>query len=170
MDLVEFERLTDELRAELEGEEPDPWDAARLQPLEWRPKEHHVGLRDDRGRLVASAGLLVADVEAGGELFAVVGLGGVIVNQHHRGRGLSIRIVEAALERAAALGPDFALLFCHEDRAELYRRFGFEKVRSAVLVDHAGAQVEMPMVTMWRALRPTVDWPDGRVVVHGLPF
>ncbi len=128
MDVVEFDLLTDELRAELEGDEPDPWDAARVRPLEWRPKEQHVALRDDRGRLVASAGMLVAEVSAGDERFAVVGLGGVFVNGEHRGRGLSLRVIEAALAKAGTLGPDHVILFCHEDRAELYRRFGFGEV------------------------------------------
>ena len=61
MEQIEFGPLTDELRSELEGDEQDPWDAARVPPMEWRPKERHVGLRDEHGRLVANAGLLVVD-------------------------------------------------------------------------------------------------------------
>lgn len=171
MELVEFGLLTDELRTELEGDETDPWDAARVSaPLRWQAKERHVALREDGGPLVASAGLLVVDVEAGGERFPVVGLGGVIVNRAHRGRGLSLRVVEAALAKAATLGPKFVLLFCHEDRMGLYRRFGFEEVTDEVLVEHDGGRVAMPMRTMWRALAPGVSWPDGPLVVHGAPF
>lgn len=170
MELVELGPLTDEQRAELEGDEQDPWDAARVPPLEWRAKEQHVVLRDKQGRLIASAGLVVAEVEAGEVRLPVVGLGGVIVNAGYRGRGLSLRVIRAALEKADALGPDFALLFCHEDRVELYRRFGFEELRSGVLVDGPGGQVELPMRAMWRALRTGASWPEGRVVLLGRPF
>jgi predicted N-acetyltransferase YhbS len=129
-----------------------------------------VALRDDDGRLIASAGLLTADVEVGDVLFPVVGLGGVIVNRAHRGRGLSLCVVEAALAKAATLGPQFVVLFCHEDRMGLYRRFGFEDVHTAVLVDHDGDRIVMPMHTMWRGLTADARWPDGRVEVHGPPF
>ena len=170
MEPIEFGLLTDELRAELEGDERDPWDAARVPPMDWRPKEQHVGLRDERGRLVANAGLLVAEVEVAGERVPVVGIGGVIVNLSHRGEGLSLLVVEAALAKAATLGPDLALLFCHEDRMGLYRRFGFDEVRSQVLVEGPAGQREMPMHTMWRALRAGTTWPPGPVVVHSPPF
>jgi predicted N-acetyltransferase YhbS len=170
MELVEFGLLTDELRAELEGDEADPWDGARVPPMRWRAKEHHVALRDDHGRLIASAGLLTADVEVGDLLFPVVGLGGVIVNRAHRGRGLSLRVVEAALAKAATLGPEFVVLFCHEDRMGLYRRFGFEDVRTDVLVDYDGDRTVMPMHMMWRALTADARWPEGRVELDGPPF
>lgn len=170
MEVVEFGLLTDELRAELEGDEADPWDGARVPPLRWRAKEHHVALRGDDGRLIASAGLLTADVDVGDLLFPVVGLGGVIVNRAHRGRGLSLRVVEAALAKAATLGPEFVVLFCHEDRMGLYRRFGFEDVRADVLVDRDGDRIVMPMHMMWRALTADARWPEGRVELHGPPF
>jgi predicted N-acetyltransferase YhbS len=170
MEQIEFGPLTDELRAELEGDERDPWDAHRVPPMQWRAKEQHVGLRDEHGRLVANAGLLVVDVEVSGERFAVVGLGGVIVNRHHRGQGLSLQVLEATLARAATLGPDFIVLFCHDDRMELYRRIGFELVRDEVRVDSGRGQVAMPMRTMWRALHAGATWPDGRVTFQSRPF
>jgi predicted GNAT family N-acyltransferase len=138
--------------------------------MNWRPKEQHVGLRDERGRLVANAGLLVAEVEVAGERFPVVGIGGVIVNLSRRGEGLSLLVVDAALAKAATLGPDLALLFCQDDRMDLYRRFGFDDVRARVLVEGPAGQLEMPMRTMWRALGTGATWPQGPVVVHSLPF
>jgi predicted N-acetyltransferase YhbS len=168
--LIEFGPLTDERRAEVEGDEADPFDAARVPPMQWRAKQRHVGLTDEGGRLVASAGLLVTEVEAGGEPFPVVGLGGVLVNQAHRGRGLSLRVVQAALDKAATLGPNFVVLFCHEDRMGLYRRFGFAEVRSEVLVEGESGQLVMAMRTMWLALRPGASWPDGPLVLQGRPF
>ncbi len=46
MEVVEFGRLTAAQRRELEGDEEDPFDAAGFT-LRYRPKERHVGLRDD---------------------------------------------------------------------------------------------------------------------------
>jgi len=60
--VVEFGRLTDAQRAELEGDELDPFDAGGAT-LRYRPKDHHVALRDARGRLIASAGLVSTEVE-----------------------------------------------------------------------------------------------------------
>ncbi len=170
MEQIEFGPLTDELRAELEGDEQDPWDAARVPPMQWRPKDRHVGLRDEHGHLVANAGLLVVEVEVSGERFPIVGLGGVIVAREHRGEGLSLRVLEATLARAAALGPDFIVLFCHDDRMGLYRRVGFDEIRDQVLVESSGGQIPMPMLTMWRALQPDAAWPDGPVAVRSRPF
>jgi predicted N-acetyltransferase YhbS len=167
--VVEFGRLTDEARAELEGDEADPFDAAGTT-LRYRPKEQHVAVRGDDGRLVASTGMVAVAVEVEGQRFQVVGIGGVIVNARHRGRGLARTVVEAALERAAALGPAFALLFCHDDRAGLYERLGFSTVEPPVLVEQPEGEAEMPQRTMWRGLRPRASWPEGQLIVRSLPF
>jgi predicted N-acetyltransferase YhbS len=169
MELVEFGRLTERYRTELEGDEEDPWDAAAWT-LQFLPKEHHVGLRDDRGRLVASAGTIVVDVDVDGRRFPVVGLGGVIVNAEHRGRGYAREVVSAAIEGAGRLGPDFMFLFCHADRAGLYGKLGFNEIATKATVEQPGGTVTMPMVAMWRALRPGAVWPEGRVALLSLPF
>jgi predicted N-acetyltransferase YhbS len=169
MEIVEFGRLSADQRRELEGDEHDPFDFAGVS-LHYRPKERHVALRDERGRLVASTGMVLADVEVQGERFPVVGVGGVIVEAGHRGRGLAREVVEAALAKARTLGPQFALLFCHEDRAGLYRKLGFARVTAAVSVRQDGGYAPMPQHTMWRALRADARWPDGPVLLHSLPF
>ena len=131
MEVVEYGPLTDAQRAALEGGEEHPFGTEGIE-LYWRPKERHVMLRDDAGRLLASTGLLVVEVSAGeAEPFEVVGLGGVIVAPGHRGEGLARVVVEAALERAATIGPDLAMLFCRDGVAGLYRKLGFELRRAA---------------------------------------
>ena len=75
---------------------------------------------------VAQAGLVIVEAEVGAVRFAVVGLGGVIVNQTYRGRGYARDVVEAAVSRARGFGPSFTLLFCFGDRAALYRKLGSE--------------------------------------------
>lgn len=170
MEVVEFGPLTDAVRAELEGDEEDPFDAAG-DTLQWRPKDRHVALRGDDGQLIASAGLVLAEVQMGaGEPIPVVGIGGVLVSRTHRGQGLGRRVIEEVLARAATLGPELALLFCHRNRAGLYERHGFLEVPPPVLVEQPHGRVEIPMVTMWRALRPGADLPSGRLALLGSPF
>jgi GNAT superfamily N-acetyltransferase len=171
--VVEFGRLTPERRAELEGDESDPFEVSGV-PLQFRPKERHVALQDEHGHLVASTGMLVAEVEVADERFPVVGIGGVIVNARHRGRGLARRVVEVALERARELDPsrpaDFALLFCLPDRVGLYRRLDFIEIEDEVQVRQPDRYARMPLRAMWRGLREGAGWPEGPVVLHSLPF
>lgn len=169
VEIVEFGSLTDEFRAQLEGDEKDPFDASGIH-LQFRRTEQHVALRGPVGTLVASTGMLVVDVDVETARFPVVGIGGVIVNEHWRGRGLARRVVEAALAKARTLGPDFALLFCHDDRAGLYARLGFADVQSAVRVEQPGGFQPIPQRTMWRALHPEAAWPAGELTVLSLPF
>jgi GNAT superfamily N-acetyltransferase len=170
MEIVEFGSLTAAQRAELEGGEPHPFGTVGLE-LHWRPKDRHVMLSDGGGRLLASAGLVVAEVSVdGAEPFDVVGLGGVIVAPGHRGQGLARTVVEAALDRAAGEGPAFALLFCREAVAGLYRKLGFARVAPPVRVLQPTGTVVIPQHTMWRALQDDAAWPAGSVLVRSLPF
>jgi predicted GNAT family N-acyltransferase len=170
MEVVEVGRLSDSEWAELEGDEVDPFDAAR-SGLEWGSKDRHVTLRRPDGHLVASAGLVVAEVHVdGAAVIPVVGIGGVIVTARCRGQGLGDRIVAAALRTAATLGPGIAMLFCYPDRAGLYARHGFAEIAAPVLVHQPAGPVEMTMVTMWRALHEGETLPPGQVVLNSLPF
>ena len=170
MDVVRFGRLNDAQRAELEGDEVDPFDAAG-STLRWRGKDHHVALRAPDGRLVASAGLLVADAQIGDRaVVPLVGIGGVFVSAAHRGQGLAERVIVEALRFAATLGPDVAVLFCHSDRAGLYDRHGFVEIDPPVFVQQPNGFVEVPQVAMWRAIRDGALLPDGQVTLRSLPF
>jgi predicted N-acetyltransferase YhbS len=170
MEIVEFGPLTPTYRAQLEGDEPDPFTAAG-ETLRFRPKDRHVALADEAGRLVASTGLVEIDAEVGGACLPVVGFGGVIVAAGHRGRGLARQVVGLALQRAAATGTAFAILFCREDRSGLYLKLGFARVADEVTVDQPGGRASMSRQwTMWRGLRPGAEWPAGPVTIHSLPF
>ena len=170
MEVVESGPLTDDQRAALEGGEEHPFGTEGIELL-WRPKERHVMLRDEDGRLVASTGMLVVEVSVDeGVPFEVVGVGGVIVAPGHRGQGLARVVVEAALERAAGIGPHFAMLFCRDGVAGLYRKLGFELVERPVRVHQPTGSVVMPVNTMWRPLVDGATWPPGEVRLHGEPF
>jgi predicted N-acetyltransferase YhbS len=169
MDVIEFGRLTAVHTRALEGDECDPFDTAGVT-LRFRPKDRHVGLQDESGDLVASAGMVLVEVEVNRERFPVVGLGGVIVRAQYRGRGLARTVVQAALASARLLGPQFAFLFCRDDRAGLYRKLGFVEVRDTVVVEQPDGPAAMPQRAMWLALHDEAVWPEGAVTVHSLPF
>lgn len=162
-------KLSEAQWAELEDGEDDPFGVAD-DPTEWREKTHHATLRDGGGRLITSVGLVLADVTAGGEAFAVAGVGGVIVTWEHRGHGHLRPVLENALEWAATLGPERAMLWCSEANVALYSRFGFEVITAPVTVDQTGGEVKLPFAAMWRPLREGTGWPEGDVRVNGLPF
>jgi predicted GNAT family N-acyltransferase len=172
VELIEFGRLSDEQYAELVGDEDDPFHAAE-SGLEWLPKDRHVAVRGDDGRLLAAAGLVVVEVQfAAQRTMPVVGIGGVIVTASQRGRGFGRRVISEALRRAEAMGPEIAMLFCRAESAGLYRRHGFSEVRGPVLVDQPGEVVEISGsgVAMWRPLKAGARLPGGIVRVKGLPF
>jgi predicted GNAT family N-acyltransferase len=170
MDVVELDRLSDSQWAELQGDEVDPFDAAR-NSLQWGSKDRAVALRWPDGRLVASAGLVVVEVHVDGSaVIPVVGIGGVIVAAPFRGQGLGDRIVAEALRTAVTLGPGIAMLFCYRERAGLYARHGFVEIATPVFVHQPVGLVEMPMVAMWRALHEGEALPPGQVVLNSLPF
>jgi predicted GNAT family N-acyltransferase len=156
-------------RAELHDGEVNAFDSAHLG-LYWENHERRIVLVE-RGRMIACAGLLVADVSVGDATFPVVGVGGVIVTHTRRGQGLARRVMEEALDRAAQLGPAHALLFCRPDRAGFYAKLGFAQVSAPVEVGQLdGRRVAMPIDTMWRPLRAGAAWPAGPVSLPGLPF
>ncbi|HEY6478316.1 MAG TPA: GNAT family N-acetyltransferase [Polyangia bacterium] len=168
MEVIEFGELTEHQRSALEGDEVDPFDAAKVT-LRFRGKERHVALSDN-GVLIASAGLTTATVVVGEDSFDVVGLGGVFVRADRRGQGLGRGVVEEALARAATIGPAFVVLFCHDDRAGLYERLGFSEIASPVEVEQPDGFAAAEQMMMWRALDSGSHWPGGPVTLHGLPF
>ena len=118
----------------------------------------------DGDRPLAAVGLVVAETD----VFPVVGVGGVIVTRSHRGRGLLRPVMEAALERAATLGPDVAMLFCASHDVARYARFGFAEIPGPVTVDQPdGRVIEMAPHVMMRGPAPL---PGGPVRLRGLPF
>lgn len=171
MELIEFETLSPEREAELEGDEADPWGIAEFgSSLIFQPKHRHVALVEADGSLVACAGFVIAEAQVAEARFSVVGLGGVIVRAPFRGKGLAREIVEAALTKGRRLGPPFAVLFCLESRMGLYRRLDFTEVTGEVRVKQPTGYEAMPLRTMWRALRPAIAWPAGELILHSLPF
>jgi predicted GNAT family N-acyltransferase len=193
LEFVELGRLSFRDWARLIDGEPSPF-GATTAALEFRPKDHHVAIRDERGDLVAAAGATVATVSVGGhDPFEVVGYGALIVRADVRGRQLSGPLMDRLRMLADQLGPDRAMLFCEPHLVRLYSRRGYREITAPVWVDQPSGPVRMPMRAMWRPLRPAgrvdgadtagptdpvhltgparpVAWPPGIVRLDGLPF
>jgi GNAT superfamily N-acetyltransferase len=138
--------------------------------LTFRPKDHHVGLRDSDGRLIAVAGATIASVEVeGSERFDVVGIGALIVRADMRGNGLARPVMDAVSTLAMRLGPDRAMIFCEPETMALHVTRGYAPISAPVWADQPDGRIEMPLAAMWRALRPS-EWPAGTVNLDGLPF
>jgi predicted GNAT family N-acyltransferase len=166
---------------ELDAVTHDDWErviAGEQQPfggvgedLRWRDKTRHVGVRDDRGTLVAMAGLVLSDVRvAVAPAFQVAGIGGVIVTKAARGRGLARMMIERLLEIAVELEAERAVLFCLPENVGLYAKFGFQPIAQPVWAQQPEGPIEVPMRAMWKALACARTWPEGRVEVLGEPF
>jgi GNAT superfamily N-acetyltransferase len=153
----------------LTGGEPAAFGAATTA-LEFRPKDHHVGIRDERGQLMAAVGATIATVSVDGYgPFEVVGYGALIIRPEARGRQLSGPLMNRLRRLADRLGPDRAMLFCEPRLVGLYAGRGYEEITAPVWVDQPSGPVLMPMRAMWRPLRPG-NWPPGTVRLDGLPF
>ena len=157
---------------ELGANEPGAWGGGAPETLQWRPKDRHLVLREPGGRLLAVAETLIATVSvAGSDTFEVLGIGGVFVSASERGRGLMREIMVSLLARARDDdGPERGMLFCLARLAPVYAGLGFEEIPDPVWADQPEGRIEMPMVSMWIALRGRPGWPSGRVDLQGLPF
>jgi predicted GNAT family N-acyltransferase len=169
LEFVELGRLSFGDWARLIGGEASPF-GENTARLEFRPKDHHVAIRDRHGELIAAAGATVATVAVDGhDPFEVVGYGALIVRADARGRQLSGPLMDRLRTLADRLGPDRAMLFCEPRLVRLYSRRGYREIFAPVWVDQPSGPVQMPMRAMWRPLRP-VGWPSGVVRLDGLPF
>jgi len=85
----------------------------------------------DGADVIASAKLYTFDAVLAGDPIRVAGLGAVVTQPEHRGRGAARDLIERLLEKASADGADLALLFS-EIGADYYARLGFETIPTAV--------------------------------------
>lgn len=168
--LVALEEISARQWSELVAGEREPWGGV-AEGLTWAPKERHLALSVAGGRLIAIAGLVRAEVVlAAAGRFPVVGVGSVFVTSRRRGRGLVRELLEPLLETAAEMGPEHAMLFCRPQLTALYAKLAFVEIQEPVSVQQPDGPVEMPLRSMWRALREGASWPAGRVELQGLPF
>lgn len=170
MRLVELDRLSESYWEDLVAGEHEPFGGIGERLL-WRDKTRNIGVREDDGRLVAAAGVVLAEVKIEQELpFEVAGLGGLIVTRSARGRGLARMLCQGLVELAGELEVRRAMLFCLPKLIPFYREFGFVAIDAPVWADQPAGRIEMPLKAMWKALDGEADWPSGRVELEGEPF
>jgi predicted GNAT family N-acyltransferase len=170
MRLVELDRLAEPYWEELVAGEREPFGGIG-EDLLWRDKTRNIGVREDDGRLVAAAGVVLAEVRIEREpSFEVAGLGGLIVTRSERGRGLARMLCHGLIELAGELEVRRAMLFCVPKLMSFYREFGFVAIDEPVWADQPGGRIEMPLQAMWKALDDEARWPSGRVELRGEPF
>ncbi len=170
MRLVELDRLSEPCWEELVAGEHEPFGGIG-ENLLWREKTRNIGVREEDGRLVAAAGVVLAEVKIEQEPpFEVAGLGGLIVTRSARGRGLARMLCQSLIELANELEVRRAMLFCLQKLMPFYLEFGFVAIDAPVWADQPGGRIEMPLKAMWKALDGEADWPSGRVELQGEPF
>ncbi|MCL2769543.1 MAG: GNAT family N-acetyltransferase [Solirubrobacterales bacterium] len=169
MHVVGLETITDADWRQVIAGEPEPWGGVG-ESLRWRAKTHNLGVRDDAGKLVALAGVLLAEARVAGAPLQVAGIGGVIVTRVARGRGLARVMIERALQIAGELPAERAMLFCLPRNVPLYSKFGFQLIPEPVFVRQPSGMIEMPMRAMWKPLAHDAHWPAGRVELPDEPF
>lgn len=170
MRLVELDRLSEPYWEELVAGEQEPFGGIG-ESLLWRDKTRNIGVREDDGRLVAAAGVVLAEVKIEHEPpFEVAGLGGLMVTRNARGRGLARMLCQRLIELAGELEVRRAMLFCLPKLMPFYREFDFVTIDASVWADQPGGRIEMPLQAMWKALEGETDWPSGRVELQGEPF
>jgi GNAT superfamily N-acetyltransferase len=167
--LVELGSVSDGDWRQVIAGEPEPWGGVG-EALRWRERSHNIGLRDERGDLVALAGLVPAEVRVGEARLEVAGIGGVIVTRSARGRGLARVLVARLLQIGRELELDRAMLFCLQRNVGLYAKFGFRLIEEPVFAQQPGGLIEVPLRAMWRPLISAASWPGGRVELVGEPF
>jgi GNAT superfamily N-acetyltransferase len=129
----------------------------------------HVMVEID-GSIVSRLGIVDREVEVGGALVRVAGVGGVGTLPQWRGRGLA----RLALERVAGctrddLGADFGLLICGDAMSGFYARSGWTRISSPIWYDQPSGRRLLGGVAMVLSARRSV-WPAGTVYLRGLPF
>jgi GNAT superfamily N-acetyltransferase len=170
MQIVELGRLSMRDWADLVDGEHEPFGEA-CAGFEFRPKDHHVGIRDREGRLLGAGGWSRVEVEVDGHgRFPVIGVGALIVRRELRGSGLATPIIEGLRERVAETGVTRRMLLCDAHLVALYTRWAYRPIEDPVWVDQPAGRVRWPLHAMWRPELPGARWPAGTVRVKGLPF
>lgn len=170
LQMVELGRLTMREWAHLVAGEPAPF-GETCSAVEFRPKDHHVAIRDGDGTLLAAGGWTIVTVEVDSiGSFDVIGLGALIVRHEARGAGLARPIIDRLTEITGELGYAHRVIFCEPHLEQLYERQGYRALEAPVWVDQPTGPLLWPLLTMWSPTDPRHEWPTGTVTVHGLPF
>jgi RimJ/RimL family protein N-acetyltransferase len=146
---------------------PDPSGVNGLGVV-WADKQHTL-TAVSRGRPVASAGWLLRDMAFDGVPRRAAGLGGVLVDPAHRGRGIARTVISVAVEHARASGAETMILLCRPELVPLCTELGWNRLSVPVTFRQPDGPRTPPLTSMIYDLanlpRPTIS-----VDLRGLPF
>ncbi|MXS73245.1 GNAT family N-acetyltransferase [Microbacterium sp. CSI-V] len=146
-----------------------PWHPA--QPYGYAGHDVHV-LAWEGSRLVGHVGWARRRVDVGGTEVAIAGVGGVLVADRARGRGLGRRLLgDCAVSMKGAGDIDFGFLGCRESVVPFYRACGWHRISAperSVARDGSTVVVEPGPPLLILPLRTPADaWPPGTADLRG---
>ena len=125
----------------------------------------------DQGELVSRAGLLVREINSGGAIKRIGGVGGVLTHPARQGQGLASQAMREAAKRFDTdLNVSYALLFCRPHLIEFYKRLMWKPFQGKVYVEQPQGKIEFTvngaMVLDVKEHAPL----DGELDINGLPW
>ncbi|MCN9241068.1 GNAT family N-acetyltransferase [Streptomyces sp. RY43-2] len=118
---------------------------------------------------MASLGWLLRDMTFDGAPRRVAGLGSVLVDPAHRGRGIARTMISVAVEHARAAGAETVMLICLPEQVPFFTRLGWRQIFAAVTLQQPAAVRPCPLSTMTYDLTD-LPRPSISVDLQGLPF
>ncbi len=127
-------------------------------------------LREPSGHIVAHTGVVDRKILAGDVPLHVAGIQNVFVLPDQRGKGLSDRVMVAAMKEAAAGHYDCGLLFCVPELEKVYARCGWKRLADVPVIRINERRMEVPIpgknIAMFYPLKVT-EFPAGRIHLQG---
>ena len=84
--------------------------------------------------MIAHVAVIARDIFVGDDRFRVAGIGNVCVHPSYRGKGMSKKLLEKAMETAAEKGYDFGFLFCKTIIQDIYANLGWRAVAAPDII------------------------------------
>ena len=91
-------------------------------PLMKEENRKHCWIIEDNGEVLAHSAALEKEIRIKGESFPVLFIGGVSVDEQHRGKGLSSKLLKHIFHTY----PQNALYILWSDKIDMYKKYGFQ--------------------------------------------
>ena len=105
--------------------------------VQWAHAEHRFVLSQD-GRPFSHVALHIREGLANGRPARIAGIGGVMTDPAHQGRGHARRLLALAHEKAVACHAAFAVLVCEEKNVPFYAAQGWRKFDGTMIHQQEG--------------------------------
>jgi aminoglycoside 2'-N-acetyltransferase I len=144
-------------------------------PYGYSPAGVHTLISDGSG-LIAHVGFQVRVIDVGGDVVAVAGTGGVLVDESRRGTGLgrqAMQHAQQAMRDESAV--EFGYLGCREQVVPFYQSTGWHRIyateRHASRLDLQAVVTSTGSPLLIHPVRNgTAEWPTGDIDLRGAPW